>query len=279
MKGSDLERKDLDIGLLDPNPNNPNTMTAKGFNLLVDNIKRVGFTDPILVKIHTKNDEIRYRVIGGHHRLEAAKYLDYTQVPCTIVTSEDFTEDEESFQLMRHNLIRGKLNPEKFVKLYESLQVKYSNEALVEAFGFEESSELEKMIKTTEKGLPAEFKEKFKEGVKEVKSIKDLGALLNRLFNDYGDTIPYGFMFLDFGGKNSVWLRMLSQDMENFKKVSELCISEKKSVDSLMRVILQLIAKKELPKVLEVLSCLPSVELISKSTNPPTEELLSMLPD
>ena len=278
MKPDSILREEISIDLLDPNPDNPNTMSAKSFNLLVDNVARMGITDPILVRKTSISGSVRYRIVGGHHRVEAAKVLGYTKVPCTIITDESFTEDEEKFQLMRHNMIKGKLSAEKFVALYEGLQEKYSHEALVEAFGFEERAELDRLIKATEKSLPPEVKDKFKEGVKEVKTIKDLSALLNKLFRTHGDTLPYGYMFMDFGGKESVWLRMMQQDLKNFRVVAQLCVDQKKSVDSLMRIVLQLIAQGQLPEITKALEFLPEVQMPQKPVEVPTEDLLSMLP-
>ena len=116
MASTDLQREELPISLLDKNEHNPNTMSSRQFNLLVDNIARMGITDPILVR---KVGD-RYRIVGGHHRVEAAEMLGYTQVPCTVITDPNFDADQESFQLMRHNMIKGKLDPAKFVKLYPS---------------------------------------------------------------------------------------------------------------------------------------------------------------
>lgn len=278
MKPDSMLREEISIDLLDPNPDNPNTMSAKSFNLLVDNIARMGFTDPILVRKTQIGPSVRYRIVGGHHRVEAGKVLGYTKVPCTIIVDESFTEDEEKFQLMRHNMIKGKLSAEKFVALYEGLQEKYSHEALVEAFGFEERSELDKLIKATEKSLPPEVKDKFKEGVKEVKTIKDLSALLNKLFSTHGDTLPYGYMFLDFGGKESVWLRMMPQDLKNFRAMAQVCVDSKRSVDSVMRLVVQLIAEGNLPEITKAMEYLPEVKMPEKPVEVPTEDLLSMLP-
>lgn len=272
---SPLLRQSLNIELLDKNPHNPNVMTAKAFNLLVDNVNRMGITDPILVR---KVGE-RYRIVGGHHRAEAAKVLGYKEIDCTIIDTPSFTEDEEQFQLMRHNMIKGKLSPEKFVAMYEGLQEKYTREELAESFGFEEKSELDKLIDVTIKSLPEELQAKFQEGLKEVKSIKDLSNLLNKLFTQYGDTLPYGYMFLDFGGKESIWLRMHSIDYKNFKTFADICVHKNKTVDAAMRLLLQLIASNEVPSFNLQLDMLPDVKLPENLKTMPTEELLSMLPD
>lgn len=267
----ELERKDLPISELDENENNPNKMTKRGFNLLVDNIAQMGVTDPILVRALPTG---RYRIVGGHHRVEAAKVLGYTEVPCTIINDPDFDEDQEAFQLMRHNMIKGNLDQTAFVKMYEKVQSKYSDDVLAEAFGFENQSELEKMVKDTAKSLPPELRKHFKEAAKEVKTIKDLSALLNRLFNSYGDTLPYGFMFMDFGGKDSVWVRMRQKDLNTVQDVFAVLKEEGKTLDSLLRKVLQSIAdgsNEELNKILDEL------EPVDFSKNPdalPLEEEL-----
>lgn len=268
-------REELPLSVLEKNEHNPNKMTAKGFNLLVDNIARMGITDPILV-VKRGN---KYRIVGGHHRAEAAEHLGYTQVPCTIITDPNFDEDQENFQLMRHNMIKGKLDREGFVKLYEMVQERYTDEVLAEAFGFEDQTELKAMVKETAKSLPPEMRAKFKEAAKEVKTIKDLSGLLNRLFNSYGDTLPYGFMFMDFGGKDSVWVRMMQKDLNNVNDVFTILREEGKTLDGLLRAVLQSIAKNDNPELMKILEKVPNVDLSVKPEARPLEHELSMLED
>lgn len=268
-------REELPLSVLEKNEHNPNKMTAKGFNLLVDNIARMGITDPILV---VKRGD-KYRIVGGHHRAEAAEFLGYTQVPCTIITDPNFDEDQENFQLMRHNMIKGKLDREGFVKLYEMVQERYTDEVLAEAFGFEDQTELKAMVKETAKSLPPEMRAKFKEAAKEVKTIKDLSGLLNRLFNSYGDTLPYGFMFMDFGGKDSVWVRMMQKDLNNVNDVFTILREEGKTLDGLLRAVLQSIAKNDNPELMKIFEKVPNVDLSEKPEARPLEHELSMLED
>lgn len=275
MSSKDLERKEIAVELLEKNELNPNKMTDKGFNLLVDNIARMGITDPILV---VKRGD-KYRIVGGHHRVEAAIILGYTEVPCTVITDPEFDEDQEAFQLMRHNMIKGKLDQQGFVKLWERVQEKYSEDVLAEAFGFEDKAELNKLVKETAKSLPPEMRAKFKEAAKEVKTVKDLSSLLNRLFNSYGDTLPYGFMFMDFGGKDSVWVRMMQKDLNNVEQVFTILKEEGKTLDSLLRTILQSIAKGDNPELNKILAGLENVDFSNKPDARPLEEDLAMLED
>lgn len=264
--------KSLPVDSLVPAKHNPNKMSTRKFNLLVDNLSK-GFTDPIYVR---PVEDGKYRIIGGHHRWEAAKVLGLEEVPVTINTDPEFDEDQEAFQLMRHNMIRGNLDAQSFVKLYESLTQKYGIDVLADAFGFEEEEELQKLIKKTEKTLPKEMKEKFKEAAKDVKTLADLSQLLNKLFSTYGDTLPYGYMFMDFGGKESVWVRMMPKDMKLIEKIGVMCFDKKRSLDSMIRAALQLIANGSMPPDFDKL-VMSSPEVEIKTPSATSEEELAKL--
>ena len=122
------------------NEANPNKMAAREFDLLIDNIERTGLTDPILVRParlaaavrecqqdrHPEGfragarprNELKFKIVGGHHRFDAAAYLGLEEVPVTVIMDDAFDEDQERFQLVRMNMIRGKLDPQAFFDLY-----------------------------------------------------------------------------------------------------------------------------------------------------------------
>ena len=168
----------------------------------------MGITDPILVRPHPEKEGL-YRIVGGKHRWEVAKLLDFKEIPCTVVTDETFSEDKEKFQIVRHNIIHGKMSPQKFMKLYNSLTNEYSADAAAEMFGFVDEEEFQKLINQTAKSLPIELQQEFKDAAKEIKTIDDLSKLLNSMFARYGDSLPYGYMVVDYGCKHSFWLRMV----------------------------------------------------------------------
>ena len=161
LRTEKLLRLDLPVTQLLKNDANPNKMSAREFDLLIDNIEHTGLTDPILVRpldyeavfeIASKFDmpdletvitkeELKFRIVGGHHRFDAAAYLGFEDVPCTVIIDDDFDEDAEKFQLVRMNMIRGKLDPQAFFDLYNSLAPAYSDEVLQDAFGFADEAE------------------------------------------------------------------------------------------------------------------------------------------
>lgn len=226
-----LNRKFLPVGELLPNPENPNEMSEREFNLLYDNIERMGVTDPILVRPHPESAG-KYKIVGGHNRWEVAKLLGLEEVPVTIIEDPEFDDDMERFQMVRHNIIHGKMSPKKFLTLFEKLQDKYSEEMAAEMFGFVGEEEFKKMINQTASSLPLEMQVSFKKAAKEVKTIDDLATLLNRMFTQYGESLKYGYMIIDYGGHKSVWLRMESHPYKHLLDLAEKCRLSGKSLDA-----------------------------------------------
>lgn len=255
-----LERKDLPVELLIPNADNPNKMRPREFDLLCDNMEKTGITDPILVR---PVEGGRYRIVGGHHRFDAANFLGFAEVPCTIITDPEFDEEAERFQLVRMNVIRGRMDPQAFYELYSKVADKYSDDILQDAFGFAEEAEFKKLIEQTSKSIPDEgLRKRFKEAAKEIKTIDGLARLLNELFTRYGDTLPYGYMVFDYGGQRSVWLRVEGKTLEAFDVLGGICIERQRTIDDLLGKLLQLIAKGECKGLLEeLIEASPEVEL------------------
>jgi len=258
-KTQDLRREMIDTDLLHPNLFNPNEMDDRSFNLLYDNIGQVGLTDPILVRPHPELKG-EYKIIGGEHRWEAAKLHELKQVPCTIIEDDDFTEDDEKFQLMRHNMIKGKLSPKKFLEMYRSLNKELTDELAAEAFGFTDEEEFQKLIQETKKGLPPEMQAAFDEAKDEIKTIDDLARVLNRLFAKFGDTLPYNYMILDYGGKETVWVRMEAKNFPDLLTIANRCREKDRSLDHFLEGIIIKIADEELEELVEeILESCPKV--------------------
>lgn len=240
-----LQRVFLPIDALEANELNPNEMGQNEFNLLYSNVEQMGVTDPILVRPAAKEGQ-KYRIIGGHHRWEVAKLVGLTEVPCTVVTDPDFDDDAEKFQVVRHNIIRGKMNAKKFMSLYESLSSKYADDVAAEMFGFTNEDDFRRLVQVTGKSLPPEMQEAYKKATKEIKTIDGLAKVLNKLFSEHGDTLPWGYMVVDFGGQHHIWLRMSVAQKAQFLTLCDWCRGKNKSVDQVMTVLMQLIAEGKL---------------------------------
>lgn len=272
LKTDRIKRRDISIHDLVPNEFNPNVMTDRTFNMLCDNINKVGFIDPIFV-VPSKEVKGKYTIIGGEHRWEVGKILGFDKVPCTIVDDPEFDKDLQTFQVVRQNIIHGKMSAEKFMQSVDSLSKKYEDDMLSELFGFTNEEEFAKLLKKTKRELPKELQDEFELSKGEIKTIDDLSRVLNRLFNEYGDTIPYGYMLIDFGGKDSVWLRMPIKSYSNFKIVAKKCEKKKVALDTLFQELLQLIATNKDIDINDILANADKVKLTSKLDE---DELLTL---
>jgi len=267
MPDDHLERRDLAIEALEPNPQNPNEMSAQQFNNLYANMETVGLTDPILVRPHPDKAG-QYRIIGGEHRWEVAKLMGYESVPCTILLDEDFSDDDEAFQMVRHNVIKGRLSPQKFMKLYESLSEDYTEAVAAEMFGFESEEEFRKLIQTTKDSLPPDMQPQFEQAAKDIQTIDDLSRVLNELFATHGDTLPHAYMIVDFGGQDSIWLRMKKNQKDHFLDLAHRCKAQNRSMDHVMAELLQTLYRGEPVDLDALIAACPEVPGAAQSETP-----------
>jgi len=198
----------IPIDQIDPNEWNPNVMNTFTMNQLADDMEEMGCLQPILV---TRKDDGRYRIIDGEHRYDGAKLCDMTEIPGIVVEQGALakSEDEQQFQTVRMNKLRGKLDKRKFRKMVEGLASRYPTDVLAEKLAFDDPSQLDDMIHQARQSLPNdELRREFDQARDEIQTIDDLSLLLNRLFTQYGSTLDYGYMVLDYGGKDHIWVRL-----------------------------------------------------------------------
>ncbi len=278
---------------------NPNKMSTRAFDLLCDNFNKTGWTDPVLARpIDLKafkkiakikdpdmqlqairDQQLQVKIVGGHHRYDAGAYLEFTEGPATVIMEDDFDEEAEQFQIVRMNVIHGKLDPEAFMKMYGKMSDTYSDDILQDAFGFAEESEFKKLITQIAKSMPDQnTKEKFIEAAKEIKTVDGLHKLMNELINKYGDTLPYGVMVFDHGGQRSVWLRIEGKTMKAIDVITNICIENQRTVDDVIGKVVQLIANGESKEFIDaIIAETPPVVLPKNLTVAPTKENLEAL--
>jgi ParB/RepB/Spo0J family partition protein len=239
QEGLSLKRTHLPVEMIEGEPLNPNEMSDRQFNMLVKNIDETGITENIVVRPVGPD---KYRVVSGHHRLEAAKHLSFADVPVTIIEGMK-DEDAAKAQMVRMNIIKGKMSPQKFVALYKSLAGQYSDEVAAEMFGFVESEAFAKLIAKTKAGLPSELKKTFEESEKEIKTIKDLSKVLNGLFSKYGATLKHNYMVFDYRGKEAVWIRCNPSDLQDVYELGNVCQQAEITLDAAVSWLFQSVVK------------------------------------
>jgi hypothetical protein len=212
---------------------NPQKMSDKEFNALVENLREVGPIDPLQV---SPLPDGRYRVIGGNHRLQGLRVLEYKVVQCLIC--DDFSEDMQKFQSVRLNVIHGKLDPERFLNLYEEMAKKYGKETIAGLMKITDEKALKGLIKDVRASLSPEMQKKLDEAKKEIKSVDDIGSILNEMFSKSGHTLEVGFMVFSFGGKEHHYVELDKQLLKRVKYLEELALSKKEPLVGIFNRVL-----------------------------------------
>ncbi len=89
---------------------NPNVMNEQDLGRLTRMIRDNGFDEPL--QVVQKNG--KFVIVGGHHRFAACKLLGFVEIPSVVYPWDDHKAMEE---LVRRNLVRGRMNHEKFGEL------------------------------------------------------------------------------------------------------------------------------------------------------------------
>lgn len=291
----------LPLVLLQKNEANPNKMRPREFDLLCDNMNLTGWTDPALVRpVDLKamqkavkdsggsaqklvelmlSRSIMLRIIGGHHRYDAATYLGFDTGPVTVIMDPEFDADREAFQIVRMNVIHGRLDPAAFSAMVNALSDKYSDEVMQDSFGFAEEAEFKKLLNQMAKSLPDKVtQDKFKEAAQEIKTIDGLAKLLNHMFTTYGDTLPFGYMVFDYGGQRSMWLRVEAKTMKALDIIGQVCVAKQRTMDDMVGRVLQLIAKEGQDEFINALvDETPEVEIPKTFPGIPSKDNLKAL--
>lgn len=204
----EIELEMISLDKIRPNAWNPNEMGMFELNKLAEDMADIGFLQPILV---VPAEDGTYRIIDGEHRYEVAKLCDYTEIPAIVVKKDAIVSDEDrqKFQTVRMNRLRGKLNRRKLDALIEDLLQRHSATEVAEGLVFEDDSYIQELVAKARESLPTEeLKKEFDKVKDDVRTIDDLTVLLNRLYLKYGETLDYGYMVFDFGGKDHLWVRL-----------------------------------------------------------------------
>ena len=299
-KTQNLLRLSLPVTALVKNDANPNKMAAREFDLLIDNIERTGLTDPILVRpldyekvfeiaakfdmpdLETGADQGRAQVQDRRRPppLRRCRLSRPRGRPGHRDHGRRFDEDQERFQLVRMNMIRGKLDPQAFFDLYNCLAPAYSDEVLQDAFGFADEAEFRKLIDQTAKALPDKnLQKKFKEAAEEIKTIDGLSKLLER---DVHQVRRHAALRLHgvrpWRPAVDVAAGSKGKTMNALDLLGTLCIDQARTVDDVIGGILQLAAKGELKEhVDKVIGKTPAVDLPAGLSVAPTKDNLQKI--
>lgn len=222
----------LSIDTLQPNPWNPNVEDGTTFNELVESIKENGFVEPIQV-VESNGGFV---IIGGEHRWKAAKLAGLTEIPAVIL---DWDEDKQKVETVKLNVLRGKLDPEKFTKLFQELEKKYGREPLRKLMGLgRKDAEFRRLLREVKKNVPEEMQREIEKRADKIKNVEDLAAVVNSLYSRFGGTLQYSFMIFNYGGRQHLMVKLNDASFAKLKGLMEKCATEGRDVNEEVRNLL-----------------------------------------
>lgn len=112
---TDEEYQDLDLDLVEPNPDQPRTrFTENNLSELAQSIKTNGVVQPIIVRKRGN----RYQIVAGERRWRAAQLVGLNKIPAVIRE----VDDDKLLELaLIENIQRQELNPIEEAKAYKNL--------------------------------------------------------------------------------------------------------------------------------------------------------------
>lgn len=242
---------DLDVEAAEPCGWNANEMDADTFDRLCQELSvedgGVGMIDPIQV-VKMKPDDRHaapwFQIMGGEHRWRAAKVLGWPTIPAVVLRGERWDDqDLRKFVTVRLNALHGKLNPKKFADLYRDVAQRHSEEALQGLMAFTDKDAWNNLTsgisKSLEKaGVPKKKIKQFEKATKELGQVKDLSAIIGRLFQEHGEDLKQNFMVLSFGGKEHLYIDCTPEVFKTARAMASHCKDQAVDINDVLAALL-----------------------------------------
>lgn len=255
------EQAYISVDRIVPNSWNTNEEDERTFDHLVDDVAETGFIDSLTV---VGIDDGNYRIIGGEHRWRAAKAAGEDEIPCLILKGKKWKDqDLQKFVTVRLNMLKGKINPEKFAKLYREMADKYGAEQLQKLFGFTDKNAFRRILKgvtsAAKQVLPKELHADLDEKAKDAKTVEDLGVIVQEMFAKYGDTADKSFMIFTHGKQEHIYIQMNTPMRRAMDKVATYCEVSGTDINKFMEPVTKACLKKAMKGLEDIDQAKPQV--------------------
>lgn len=221
LKRSVLEVFDIPIDLLVDSKENPNEQDEATFDQLTQGVEEEGVDEPIIVVPGMGELEGKFLIVSGHHRKKAALVKGKTVVPGVI--KQDWDDSKRLIEIVRRNQLKGQLNAEKFVGLFNELAKRGIDKSVLQLqMGFTQKQTFDKLFKQVEKNLTPTQKKKLAEAKERVTSVDSFSTVLNEIFTEHGSELDHGLIVFKYGDKNKKTIHYVETDAELDKRMKSL---------------------------------------------------------
>lgn len=223
----------MSVDVLDEHPRNSQRQSRHVFDELKQSIQEHGFDESLIV-VPRKDAPGRYYVVSGNHRLKAARAVGYTEVP--VVVREDWDDVEAQIQLVRRNYVRGDIDKAAFTLAVNALaeDAAISLNEVMGSMGFADEDEFAKLYQEEREREERVASEARESATMTMSMIDDLGSTIASLTEQYGHTVPQGFIVFPFGGRN----HMVVHTTASLKAVMEKCLRHSMETGIPLHVVL-----------------------------------------
>ncbi len=220
----------LDVDACQPVNWNPNQEDVETFNNLVETIEKIGFLDPIIV---VEIGDGSHDIIAGEHRWKAAKLAGLKEINAFVV---DWDLDEQMIENIRHNVTRGRFDPDRFAKVWTRLKKKYDRDELAKRLGMQhKESEISRLLGKAKASLPKELADELEKSRDEIRNIDDLASVIQSLYARFGSTLDHSYMFLTVGGQVHTIIVLDTESKQKLDSALERLRSQGKDANELIR--------------------------------------------
>jgi len=235
-----IKIKDVAITRLHEFEGNPQEQDPATFNNLIQEIEEDGFDEPLVVIPAPDKGKGHYRVVSGNHRLRAVKVLDFEIVPC--IVKKNWDDLQAKIKLVRRNMLKGELNPERFTHLVNELSTaaQIDQEVLADMMGFVTFDQFLRVYEQEKEGERIATEKQINDVKDEMRSIDNLSMLLNQLFNEFGDTVSQSYMAFFYGKKLHVMVEMNPTTKQKMEIISRRCIEEGLDINTILASVLSI---------------------------------------
>ena len=215
-------------------PDNPNEEASYVFHNLHQEIAEDGFDQPLIVVDRLIiEQQPGWSIVSGNHRFRACKEQGFTHIDCVV---KDWDAEKARIKVVRRNLIAGKLNDERFTNLIDKMRAPYTPDQLSDALGFADIDEFAKHYK---KQHEREALHPGRNGFGDpTKLVEGMTVILNKLFSEYGDTVPHSFMFFLNGSKIHLAVQTNTQLRRAISKIAKHCVTHALDINEVITGLL-----------------------------------------
>ncbi len=214
-----LEVFDVPIEDLIPDEDNPNAMDEATFDMLVEEIDKNGFDEPIQIRPHPL-EKGKWQISSGHHRTKAASVLNMRTVPAII---KEYDDREQKVSLVKRNVLRGEMDKQRLVKLYQEVSRGRDPATVQRELGFSNPKKIEPFIEAASKNMTPKQKKQLADAKEDIKTMDDLSSVLNRIFKESGSEVDEGYVCFSFGGKEHHYVKIDKATNDKIKKLKKAC--------------------------------------------------------